>query len=171
MSFEKTYKELINLYNKGLYNEVIKEIDNFQNIKIFSPKLKNFKGLTYLALEDFKKAIQSHASAVGAGSLFVYHGPRNAVLINYPNSKEIYSEDVNNIPHPKLKYDGTIMNMSVKNILENTASSTITVISDLINEKNRNYKNILKILDRDNRKMYLGIFIIFFSIIIYLFFS
>ena len=56
MSFKKIYKELINLYNDGLYNEVIKEIDNFENKKIFSPKLKNFKGLAYLALEDFKKA-------------------------------------------------------------------------------------------------------------------
>ena len=56
MSFKKIYKELINLYNDGLYNEVIKEIDNFENKKIFSSKLKNFKGLAYLALEDFKKA-------------------------------------------------------------------------------------------------------------------
>ena len=33
---------------------------------------------------DFSKAVNySYASAVAAGSLFVYHGPRKAVLINY----------------------------------------------------------------------------------------
>jgi cyclase len=35
--------------------------------------------------DDFKKAVrQSYASAVAAGSMFVFHGPRKAVLINYP---------------------------------------------------------------------------------------
>lgn len=29
------------------------------------------------------------ASAMAAGSLFVYHGPRNAVLINYPTKEEL----------------------------------------------------------------------------------
>ena len=39
---------------------------------------------------DFSKAvINSYASAVSAGSLFVYHGPRRAVLINYPTKEEI----------------------------------------------------------------------------------
>jgi len=39
-------------------------------------------------LGDFKRAIhESYASAVAAGSLFVYHGPRKAVLINYPESE------------------------------------------------------------------------------------
>jgi imidazole glycerol-phosphate synthase subunit HisF len=32
---------------------------------------------------------QSNASAVAAGSLFVYHGPRRAVLINYPTQEEL----------------------------------------------------------------------------------
>jgi len=56
MSFKKKYKDLVNLYNRGLYNEIIIQIDNLENKKIFSPELKNFKGLAYLALEDFKKA-------------------------------------------------------------------------------------------------------------------
>jgi len=39
---------------------------------------------------DLKNAvIEGYASAVAAGSMFVYHGPRNAVLINYPSQKEI----------------------------------------------------------------------------------
>ena len=70
MSFEKIYKELKNLYNDGLYNEVIKEIDNFENKKIFSPELKNFKGLAYLALEDFKKATFFFKEATDQDSKF-----------------------------------------------------------------------------------------------------
>lgn len=32
---------------------------------------------------------EANASAVAAGSLFVYHGPRRAVLINYPSPEEL----------------------------------------------------------------------------------
>jgi len=39
--------------------------------------------------EHFKLAVDSGASAVAAGSMFVYHGPRNAVLINYPEKDEL----------------------------------------------------------------------------------
>jgi cyclase len=35
--------------------------------------------------------LQAGAHAVAAGSLFVYQGPRRAVLINYPESQEIES--------------------------------------------------------------------------------
>ena len=38
---------------------------------------------------DFKKAIAHGCHAVAAGSLFVYHGTKKAVLINYPTKKEI----------------------------------------------------------------------------------
>ena len=41
-------------------------------------------------IEDLKKAVEDgHASAVAAGSLFVFHGPRRAVLINYPQPDEL----------------------------------------------------------------------------------
>lgn len=41
-------------------------------------------------LNDLKMAITgAHASAVAAGSLFVYHGPRKAVLVNYPQHNEL----------------------------------------------------------------------------------
>ena len=41
---------------------------------------------------DFKAALQDgHASAVAAGSLFVYHGPRKAVLVNYPKPEELHT--------------------------------------------------------------------------------
>jgi len=41
-------------------------------------------------LNDLKIAVEKgYASAVAAGSMFVYHGPRKAVLINYPSSNEL----------------------------------------------------------------------------------
>jgi cyclase len=48
-------------------------------------------------INDLKTAVfEGYASAVAAGSLFVYHGPRRAVLINYPTQEElieIFDED------------------------------------------------------------------------------
>jgi len=41
------------------------------------------------SLEDFSKAVQEGASAVAAGSLFVFVGPHRAVLINYPDRKDL----------------------------------------------------------------------------------
>lgn len=39
---------------------------------------------------DFKQAVnEGNASAVAAGSMFVYHGPRNAVLVNYPTHEQL----------------------------------------------------------------------------------
>lgn len=39
---------------------------------------------------DFKQAInEGSASAVAAGSMFVYYGPRNAVLVNYPTQEQL----------------------------------------------------------------------------------
>jgi imidazole glycerol-phosphate synthase subunit HisF len=50
-------------------------------------------------IQDLKQAIvMGNASAVAAGSLFVYFGPRRAVLINYPNKEELlklFHEDFN----------------------------------------------------------------------------
>ncbi|MEM4260579.1 MAG: AglZ/HisF2 family acetamidino modification protein [Candidatus Woesearchaeota archaeon] len=41
-------------------------------------------------LEHFKEAYyEGYAHALAAGSMFVFHGPRRAVLINYPGKKEI----------------------------------------------------------------------------------
>lgn len=42
------------------------------------------------SLEDIAEVIEGgYASAASAGSMFVYHGPRNAVLINYPTKEEL----------------------------------------------------------------------------------
>ena len=38
---------------------------------------------------DFKKAVHAGASAVAAGSIFVYKVPHKAVLINFPSSQEL----------------------------------------------------------------------------------
>jgi len=41
------------------------------------------------SVRDFGPAIAAGASAVAAGSLFVFSGPRRAVLINYPSPSEL----------------------------------------------------------------------------------
>lgn len=42
------------------------------------------------SLIHLKQAVQeAYASAVAAGSMFVYHGPRRAVLVNYPQREEL----------------------------------------------------------------------------------
>lgn len=41
------------------------------------------------SLDHLKQAIKAGASAVAAGSLFVFHGPHRAVLISYPKYQEL----------------------------------------------------------------------------------
>lgn len=41
------------------------------------------------SLTHLKQGVKAGASAVAAGSLFVFHGPRRAVLISYPNQKQL----------------------------------------------------------------------------------
>lgn len=38
---------------------------------------------------DFKAAVDGGAAAVAAGAMFVFHGPRRAVLITYPDRSEL----------------------------------------------------------------------------------
>lgn len=40
-------------------------------------------------VDDFKKAVKSGASAVAAGSMFVFQRPHRAVLISYPSQQEL----------------------------------------------------------------------------------
>ncbi|UPF05435.1 AglZ/HisF2 family acetamidino modification protein [Pseudomonas mosselii] len=47
------------------------------------------------SVDDFLPAIQAGASAVAAGTMFVFHGPHDAVLITYPEYtilKQIFSQ-------------------------------------------------------------------------------
>jgi len=48
------------------------------------------------SLADIKACVDAGASAVAAGSFFVYHGPHRAVLITYPKSSEL-AEVLSNI--------------------------------------------------------------------------
>ena len=41
-------------------------------------------------VEHLKAGLAAGATAVAAGSMFVFHGPRRAVLINYPDLKRIF---------------------------------------------------------------------------------
>ena len=41
------------------------------------------------SIEDFEKAINYGASAVAAGSMFVFQRPHQAVLISYPGQAEL----------------------------------------------------------------------------------
>jgi cyclase len=44
------------------------------------------------SLEDVSVAVQHGASAVAAGSMFVFHGKHKAVLISYPSRSDIKSK-------------------------------------------------------------------------------
>lgn len=43
------------------------------------------------SLQHFREAVDAGASAVAAGSMFVFHGKHNAVLITYPEYEELES--------------------------------------------------------------------------------
>ena len=45
-------------------------------------------------IKDFRLALDAGADAVAAGSMFVYFGNRQAVLINYPEEKEFYENGI-----------------------------------------------------------------------------
>lgn len=47
---------------------------------------------------DFKKAVDCGASAVAAGSMFVFQRPHQAVLISYPTQEELYHKLFNYLP-------------------------------------------------------------------------
>jgi len=72
------------------YNTVtLKEISSHVNIPIVA--CGGARNIT-----DFLTAIQAGASAVAAGSIFVYQGAQKGILINYPTQeklqKEVYSQ-------------------------------------------------------------------------------
>ena len=70
--------------------------------------IKEISGVTSIPLiacggagkiEDFRKAIDAGASAVSAGSMFVFYGSYRAVLINFPAYNELKSILSYNITH------------------------------------------------------------------------
>lgn len=68
---------------EGYDIELIKKISNSVSIPVIAcggaGKLSDLSEAYY----------KGNASAVAAGSLFVFHGPRRAVLINYPSKEEL----------------------------------------------------------------------------------
>lgn len=50
------------------------------------------------SVKDFLEAVQQGASAVSAGSLFVFQRPHRAVLISYPNQKELKDKLFTKLP-------------------------------------------------------------------------
>lgn len=62
--------------------EIIKKISQAVNIPVIA---LGGAGAT----SDFKKAVKAGATAVAAGSLFVYSGKNRGILINYPDKKEL----------------------------------------------------------------------------------
>lgn len=46
-------------------------------------------------ISHFKEAVEAGASAVAAGSMFVFHGVHKAVLINYPEQEELRKKMLN----------------------------------------------------------------------------
>jgi len=68
---------------KGYDIELIKSVSEAVNIPVVA---NGGAG----KLQDFKDAIEiGQASAVAAGSFFIFHGERRAVLINYPSKEEL----------------------------------------------------------------------------------
>lgn len=61
---------------------IIKRISNSINVPIIA-----CGGIS--SLEDIKAAVEVGASAVAAGSFFLYYGPHRAVLITYPKYDEL----------------------------------------------------------------------------------
>ena len=62
--------------------EMIKQVSNSIEVPIIA-----CGGIS--SLEDIKAAVEVGASAVAAGSFFVYYGPHRAVLISYPKYHEL----------------------------------------------------------------------------------
>ncbi len=81
------------IYNDGMLSgydfELIKEVSKKVSVPVVAlGGARDFK--------DFNRAInESYASAVAAGSMFVFHGPRKAVLINYPTREEVRELKIN----------------------------------------------------------------------------
>ena len=91
--------EIINLLKEIGFGElVLNNIDHEGRMKGYDldliAKISNNLTIPTIALggagniEDFENAIKSGASAVGAGSMFIYHGPHKGVLISYLNGEE-----------------------------------------------------------------------------------
>ncbi|MBC5991615.1 AglZ/HisF2 family acetamidino modification protein [Pontibacter cellulosilyticus] len=69
----------------GYDTELIKRVADAVNIPIVAAGGAG-------SVHDFYNAVEVGASAVAAGSMFVFHGSHRAVLINYPDQAELASK-------------------------------------------------------------------------------
>lgn len=102
-SIEKSYDDYIHYAEHlGVGEILLNSIDNDGMMQGYDIELiKKVSSITKLpviacggagSLKDLKDAIvQGGAHAVAAGSLFVFWGPRKAVLINYPKEEDLKS--------------------------------------------------------------------------------
>ena len=91
------FKHVENIQKFGAGEIIINSIDNDGIMKgydlILIEEISRKTDLPVVAcggagvFDDFHKAVNNGASAVAAGSMFVYQGPHRAVLINYPKEK------------------------------------------------------------------------------------
>ncbi len=67
---------------KGFDIELVKEISDLSNVPVIACGGAG-------SLDDIKRVLEiGKADAVAVGSLFVYYGPKKAVLINYPSEQD-----------------------------------------------------------------------------------
>ena len=85
-------------------------------------------------LEDLVCAVNNgHASAVSAGSLFVYHGPRNAVLINGITSIAVMKLDVlDKFKSIKIAIGYKLPNGEIRKVSCKTEKSELYLVKDAI---------------------------------------
>ena len=89
----------------------------------------------------------------------------------YNNIYNIDPKEVDITGEKKREEDVNIFQMPLSVILKNIANTLLLILIDLTNVNNySNIKNFLKIFMIENRLMYLGIFVVLFSIYVMLFF-
>ena len=90
----------------------------------------------------------------------------------YNNIYNIDPKEVDVSGEKSREQDVSIFQMPLSVILKNIANTLLLIIIDLTNVNNySNIKNFLKIFMIENRLMYLGIFVVLFSIYVMLFFN
>jgi cyclase len=67
---------------KGMNLDLISEVSHLSTVPVIA-------SCGVGEMSDIKLASEAGASAIAAGSFFIYHGPHRAVLITFPTSKEL----------------------------------------------------------------------------------
>lgn len=96
---ENLEKYILNIEKAGAGEIIIQSISNDSEMNGYDldliSRVSNITNIPVVALggagktDDFKAAINAGASAVAAGSMFVFKGKHRGVLINYPTQQEL----------------------------------------------------------------------------------